>query len=341
MNSMERTLQSLQHKSPDRVPLFLLFSHYGAKHLNRGIKEYFHDTDAVVRAQIELQRKFSSDCYYTFQYAALETEAMGGEVRFFDEAPPNAGPPILKSRDQLRDLAVPDMTAEPLKRILSITGELHHHSRGEIPIIGVVMSPFSLPVMQMGFEEYIKVLYRDPDFFEELMAFNAEFCAGWANAQLEAGATAICYFNPLASREIIEAPLYNRTGKRADLETTGKIKGPVAFHLASGISEPSVEDVIATGSAVIGVSSRDNLKLLKKETLNRITILGNINALDLVHADPSKIDSTVKEIIHSAGRSGGLILSENHGEIPWQAREENLFQISESVKSFSISRHNG
>ena len=31
MNSMERTIAAISHKEPDRVPLFLLLSLYGAK----------------------------------------------------------------------------------------------------------------------------------------------------------------------------------------------------------------------------------------------------------------------------------------------------------------------
>ena len=73
----------------------------------------------------------------------------------------------------------------------------------EAPIIGVVMSPFSLPVMQMGFDNYFDLIYESPELFKHLMEINEKFCVEWANAQLEAGATAICYFNPLASSTII------------------------------------------------------------------------------------------------------------------------------------------
>ena len=68
-----------------------------------------------------------------------------------------------------------------------------------VPIIGVAISPFSLPVMQMGFDRYIELIYEQPGRFERLMQANIEFCVNWSNAQLAAGATAICYFDPVSS----------------------------------------------------------------------------------------------------------------------------------------------
>ncbi len=47
-----------------------------------------------------------------------------------------------------------------------------------------------------------------------------------------------------------------------------------------------------------------------------------------------KIQSEVKNIIYKAGAGGGLILSDNHGEIPWQVPEDVLLEISEAVSRF-------
>lgn len=55
----------------------------------------------------------------------------------------------------------------------------------------VVMSPFSLPVMQLGFDKYLEITHWEPVLFETLMKVNEDFCAEWAHAQLLAGATAM------------------------------------------------------------------------------------------------------------------------------------------------------
>ena len=77
-----------------------------------------------------------------------------------------------------------------------------------LPIIAVAISPFSLPVMQMGFDRYLELMHEQPVRFQRLMQLNEDFTVEWANAQLAAGATAICYFDPVSSTTNIPRALY-------------------------------------------------------------------------------------------------------------------------------------
>lgn len=328
-------MAAISHSEPDRVPLFLLLSLYGAKEINIPIKSYFSKPENIVNAQLIMKDKYRNDCIYTFFYAAIEVEAFGGEVIFVDDGPPNSGDPFIKSVEQISSIEIPIIEDTAcLKRVLDATALLKRAVGNETPVIGVVMSPFSLPVMQMGFEKYLELMYFRPSEFERLMQINQEFCVAWANAQLDAGATAICYFDPLASPNIIERAKYLATGHRTDKQTIGRIKGPTATHLASGIALPVVNEIISTGSAVLGFSADDDLVEIKKATQNKICLLGNLNGVDMVNWSSQKVNDEVKNIIAKAGSGGGLILSDNHGEIPWQVPEKVLMEISEAVSQF-------
>lgn len=335
MNSFERTMMTINHQEPDRVPLFLLLSYYGAKELQLDIKTYFSNHKNVVEAQLKMKEKYDIDCLYTFFYAAIEVEAFGGEVIFSDEGPPNSGQPFIKSLEDIAKIQMPDIKGTAcLKRVLDTTKMLKSEVGDEVPIIGVVMSPFSLPIMQMGFEKYLDLLYFHKEDFEKLMRINEEFCIAWANAQLEAGATAICYFNPLASPSIIEKKTYLSSGFELDKRTISKINGPTATHLASGITLPVIDEIISTKTAVLGFSANDHLENIKNASKDRICLLGNLNAVEMVRWTPERIHEEIKNIIHRAGSGGGLILSDNHGEIPWQVPEEVLLEISKAVKMY-------
>lgn len=332
MTSMERVVAALSHQEPDRVPLMLLFSLYGARELNLPVKDYFHDTELVIRTQLALQQKYHSDCLYTFSYAAIETEAFGGEVRYVDDGPPNAGAPLISSLDAIPSLTRPELGSCPgLQRILAVTRGLKQAVGDSIPIIGVVMSPFSLPVMQLGFENYLDLIYFHPALFKQLMALNSAFCAEWANAQLAAGATAICYFNPLASPTIIDKATYSKTGYPHDCQTLAKIAGPTATHLASGITLPVLDEIIATRTALLGFSQDDDVAVLKARAQNKIALLGNLNGIEMVNWSPAKTRSTVTSLIRQAGVGGGLLLSDSHGEIPYQVPAAVLSTIAETV----------
>jgi uroporphyrinogen decarboxylase len=198
----------------------------------------------------------------------------------------------------------------------------------------VAISPFSLPVMQMGFDRYLELIYDNPTLFWYLMEQNITFCVNWANAQLEAGATAICYFDPVSSPTIIPKDLYMRTGYTIAVDTLKQIKGPTATHLASGRSLPIANELATTGTAIIGVSAEESMKELKEAYKNKLTIIGNLNGIAMRNWSPSDTRRHVLQAIREGARGGGFILSDNHGEIPWQVPEEVLMTISETVREF-------
>ncbi|MDW7669953.1 MAG: uroporphyrinogen decarboxylase family protein [Bacillota bacterium] len=335
MNSFDRVMSSLSFKEPDRVPLCLLLSLYGAKEMNVSVKEYFSNWENVVDMQLKMKKKYKNDIIYTFFYAAIEIEAMGGEVIFSPDGPPNSAEPIIKTNKDIEKFEIPMIKENKhLRKVLKATKELKSKVGNEVPIVGVVMSPFSLPVMQMGFERYLDLIYFNRNHFDILMKKNEEFCVQWANAQLEAGATAICYFDPLTSPNIIEPNTYFETGYKVAKRTLDKINGATATHLASGIALPVIDEIISTGTQVLGFSSSDDLDMIKKAAKDRICLLGNLNGIEMVNWDRAKVEKEIKKLIKKAGKGGGLLISDNHGEIPLQVPESVLLEISEAVRKY-------
>jgi len=332
MSSMERVLTTLGHKEPDRVPFFLLLSMHGARELDLSIEEYFSKPEYVVEGQLRMLNKYRHDCLYPFFYAAMEVEAFGGEVLFYEDGPPNSGTPIIQKKKNISSLTAPAVQETPcLVKVLSTIATLKKKAEDKTPIIGVALSPFSLPIMQMGLPAYIELLYGDPGLFNKLMAVNKEFCISWANAQLAAGATAICYFNPMASPTMVSRDMYLQTGFEIDKQTLSQIQGATAFHFASGNALPIIDDLAGMGTAAVGVSSLEDITALKEACRNKLTLIGNLNGVEMRRWTPAQAEKKVKNLITAAADGGGFILSDNHGEIPWQVSEEILLTISESV----------
>ncbi len=333
MNSMERVMTALSYQEPDRVPLFLNITITGAKELGMSIKEYYSSADHVVKGQLLMNKKYSNDMVTNFLYSAAEIQAWGGEVIFSEDGPPMTGEPFIKKIDDIYKMEIPNIkhTAGFLKE-LEIIEKLKKAVKEETPIIGAVTAPFSLPVMQMGFEKYLELIYFRKDAFHHLMKINEAFCAAWANAQLAAGATAIGYANPLASPNIIERETYISTGFEVDKRTIARIKGPVATKLASGIALPVMKDLMQTGTKAVNVSVEDDIVEVKKIADKKVTIIGNLNAVDMINWDKEKTRKEVKDLINKAAVGGGFILSDNHGEIPWQVSEDVLLAIGETIK---------
>ncbi len=335
MTSLDRVLTTLGHREPDRVPFFLLATMHGAKELGLSIKDYFLRAENVVEGQLRLRARYRHDCIYNFYHAPLEVEAFGGEVIYRDDGPPNSGEPPIGHFQDIENLEVPRVEEIPcLTRALKSAGLLKEKTGGEAPIIGVVMSPFSLPVMQMGFDRYLELIHESPDLFGRLMKINEEFCVRWANAQLKAGSTAICYFDPVSSTTIIPKETYLKTGFEIARRTIARIEGPTATHLASGRCLAIVEDIAQTKTAIIGVSAEEDLSELKARCRNKLSLLGNLNGIEMRRWTGWQAEEKVKNAISQAGPGGGFIISDNHGEIPWQVPDEVLMAISEAVHTW-------
>ncbi|MES9937002.1 MAG: uroporphyrinogen decarboxylase family protein [Sedimenticola sp.] len=332
MSSLERVLTALQQKEGDRVPFFLLLSLTGAREMGLGIEEYFSDPQAVAQAQLRMREKFRHDCYYSFYYASIEVEAWGGESIFYDDGPPNAGKPPIHDARLIDTLESPSVAeAEGLQRVMKTQQLIKAEAGDEALIIGVVMSPFSLPVMQMGFEGYLNLMHNDRERFWRLMELNRQFTVEWANSQLAAGAHAICYFDPVSSTTVIPRDLYLETGFKVAQETLPQINGPIATHMASGRCKGILPDLVETGTGVVGTSTDEDLAELKAIAGGKVTLLGNLNGVTMRRWSAGEAEEEVKKAIASAGRGGGFILSDNHGEIPWQVPDEVLMAISDAV----------
>jgi uroporphyrinogen decarboxylase len=334
---MQRVLKALSFEEPDRVPLFLMLSLHGARELGLGIRDYFSRSENIVEAQLRMQERYRHDCLYGFFYAPIEVEAWGAEVIYSDNGPPNSGEPMLSRLEDIHRMEAPVVAESPcLLKVLRAVEGMKERVGDEIPIIGVVMSPFSLPVMQLGFARYIDLIYERPDLFEHLIRVNEAFCVKWANAQLTAGATAICYFDPVSSSTIMPPEKVRETGFPIATKTISQLNGPAATHLASGRILPILDDLVATGTAVVGVSAEEDLREVKDAAAGRVSILGNLNGIEMRRWTEDMATSKVREAIIKAGKGGGFILSDNHGEIPWQVSEEVLGVISDTVRTEGV-----
>ncbi len=208
LTSAQRIGAALSHQEADRVPYLLPTILQGARELGLSIEQYFSSAENIAEGQLRLRSRYRHDGLFGFMYAAQEVEAFGGSVIFTDDGPPNAGRPPLSAGD-IASLEPPDPAACPgLVRVLEAIRMMAKRVDGEAPILGVAIAPFSLSVMQLGFEAYIDLLYEEPEIHGRLMAVNEAFCVAWSNAQLAAGASAISYIDPVSSPAMVPREVY-------------------------------------------------------------------------------------------------------------------------------------
>lgn len=334
---MERVLTSLSHKEPDRVPFFLLLTMHGARELGMSMKEYYRKSENIAEAQLRMREKYRDDVLVPYYYAAIEANVWGCDIIFRDDGPANAGEPVIKHAEDIDSLELPDLLSSPeVRKTIKSIELLREKTKDTVPILAITISPFSLPVMQIGFDKYLELMFEDEKRFWKLIELNKQFTAEWIKLQINAGAHAVTYFDPVSSPTIIPVSKYLETGFPIASDIIPLFGAAAAFHLASGRSLPILDTIIASGAKVMSVSHEEDLGECKKRAAGRIALIGNLNGVEMRKWSSQKTEETVREAIVKGAPEGGFVLSDSHGEIPFQVPESTLLTISESVHKWGV-----
>lgn len=62
MNSMERVVTALQHKEPDRVPVYPIISGASRRLIGASYKDWSNDADICAEALLKAKEEFDLDC---------------------------------------------------------------------------------------------------------------------------------------------------------------------------------------------------------------------------------------------------------------------------------------
>ena len=338
MNSYQRVMSALSGNKPDRIPVFLFFTIYGAKEAGCSIKEYLNSPAKIVEGQKRLLEKYSHDCLYPFTSAAMEATMFGQGIEYYDDGPPNAGTPIIEKRQDIFNLIVPEPENDPAaKKVLHAVETLAKEYKNKVPIISAVIAPFSMPIILMGMRRWVDLFIdEDTQAINTMIDKTSSFCIRWANLLFSAGADALGFFEPFASTTIITRDEFIKYVFEQDKNTISQIKGPLAFCAAGGRIEPIIDRLSDIGTAAFALSADDDLEKIRKNYGAQINILGNLNNIEMIEWDYEQAKEKTTRCLEQAGRSSRFILSDQHGEISWDTSHRALEGIMDAVRDFRL-----
>jgi uroporphyrinogen decarboxylase len=94
-----------------------------------------------------------------------------------------------------------------------------------------------------------------------------------------------------------------------------------------------IEDLIGLGAAGVSCGADDSLAELKQRCRGRTAVVGALNGLLLRRWSPVEAAQAVRDTLDAVGRGGGFLLSDQHGEIPFQVSDEVLAAVAEAVRA--------
>ena len=331
MTSAERVTAAMEHRPVDRLPYFLPVTVHGARAMGMGVRAYFTDAAAQVEGQLRMRVRLGHDAVSAIFSAACEIEAFGGELLWTEKATPTAGAPPLRI-EAIARLEPPDpVRSAALARVLEVTRSLKERLGGEALVVGMVLSPLSLPIIQLGFDAYIELIYEHPELAERLWGVNERYAVAWGTLQRAAGADALVYVDPFASPQLGGVALWGRHGLPR-LSRTQAALGGVVFSTASAPLGTVAELVAGAGIPAMVVPASDGLAAIRRRLGPGVTLLGGLSGLALRGDGPAQVKAAVASAIAATGGLG-LVLTEHHGEIPFDVPEETLTAVGEAVRA--------
>jgi uroporphyrinogen decarboxylase len=263
-------------------------------------------------------RAFDMDAAILFADILLPIEFMGAPFEFVKGEGPVVHHPI-RTRADIDKLRICD-PQESLPHVLEAVRLIRGELDGKTPLIGFAGAPFTVAsyLIEGGkSSNYLhtkKLMWSDPDSWNELMRKVSEVVRLYLRAQVEAGAQAIQLFDSwVGSLSVADYRNLVQPHVASILQDIMTLGVPV-IHFGTNTTT-LLEAQMEAGGTVIGVDWRRPLDVARKRIGDDHAVQGNLDPL-LLLAPPEVAVARTNQVLREAGGKPGHIFNLGHGIVP-------------------------
>ena len=337
MNSLERVISVIEGKTPDRRPVSMIMSLYGAALTGCPLEKYYGDSQAYFYGQSAVKENFPVDFLFSPFALSLEAEAFGSKIQFGGNNPPTVIKPAVNSVRDFLKLPLPDIDSSPgLVFIKESVDLLVKHYGKEKAIVAILLSPPDLPPLVMGIDMWLEAILFDTEGARKILDMTSRFFIEWANSLLAQGVFSVACPIAFSLPSVIEKkkakelilPLYEEIFK--------EIKGPIVLHHGGYPAGDCLDYYINLPNvAAFVLDHRDDLEKARKKAGETKVLMGNINAVNLNKYRTEEIKNMTDRILTDRTFDPYFILSASGPDIPFDTPPENIMTICETAACFT------
>jgi uroporphyrinogen decarboxylase len=292
--------------------------------------------DVAAEVTITAAEALNVDAAIIFADLLLPLEVMGLPFHFS----PGEGPVIevpIRETEHIRALRT-DRAAD-LGYVAESIKKVSDHFADKLPVIGFCGAPFTLASYMIeggGSRNYIevkKMMYNEPQAFDELLEKLVAVLAEYTTAQAKAGADVIQIFDSwvgcLSVEDYRRYVLPRTTELVKTLQCTTKVP-IIYFGTDSTTLLPSMRE---TGAEVIGLDWRVPLDEGWKILDHKVAVQGNLDPV-LLFAQWPELKARAEIILKQANGRPGHIFNLGHGILP-QTPVQNVKDLAKFVHEYS------
>jgi MtaA/CmuA family methyltransferase len=341
MTPYERCLAALNWEKPDRVPVIPQNSDHAIHLAGYDMIEGSKDAKKLANALLEAREKFGYDGIMLGPDAAILAEALGCPTEYRTEDPPAITGHIIESYDDVEKLRIPDMQKDGrLKVWLDATEILLNKCKDIFIICRADQVAFSLAALLRGMENLSMDLTmgENVEGIQKLLDFCNQCHIEFARAIKAIGAHMTTCGDSYGGPELIGPKRYTQHVFPYEKEATGIIQYeiglPYSIHICGNTD--TIHDIWPdTDAAAFEVDHKTNIKSLRKASMGKNTIIGNLNTTMLCNDPPEMVTEACKELFDVMMPESGFILSSGCS-MSANTKVENVEAMVEVAKEFGV-----
>jgi len=339
-----RFIRACRRQPVDVTPVWLMrqagryMPEYRKVRKQYSILEICKTPELAAEVTITAAERLGVDAAIIFADLLLPLEVMGLQFEFLEGEGPKIANPI---RSASAIAQVKSDGAAELGYVSEAIRIVSRHFGTTLPVIGFCGAPFTLASYMIeggGSRNYLetkKLMYREPDAWDELMRRIVRVLSPFVAAQVDAGADAIQVFDSwvgcLSPADYARFVLPHARTLIADLKATG---APVIyFGTGTATLLPQMKQ---TRAEVIGVDWRVPMEEALAELGKNFAVQGNLDPA-LLFAPQTELRRQVRAVLDAAGGRSGYIFNLGHGILP-ETPVENVLALVEEVHSYRAKK---
>ncbi len=341
MTPYERCMAAFTWKTPDRAPVIPQNSDHAISLAGYDMLEGSKDARKLAYALLEAREKFGYDGIMLGPDAAILAEALGCPTEYRVEDPPAITGHIIERYDDVSGLKVPDMHKDGRMKVwLEATEILLDKCQDTFIICRADQVAFSLAALLRGMENLSIDLTSGEhvEGIQKLLAFCNQCHIEFARAIKTVGAHMTTCGDAYGGPELIGPKRYKEYvfpyEKEAATIIQQEIGLPYSIHICGNTD--TIHDIWPeTGAVAFEVDHKTDIASLRKASLGKNAIIGNLNTTMLCTDSPETVSESCRELFDVMMPGSGFILSSGCS-MSANTKVENVEAMVAAAQEFGV-----
>jgi uroporphyrinogen decarboxylase len=340
MTNKEAILTAYAGGVPDRVPVTIFGGGmWTILHAGSTFAEFYKDPDKMASELIRTNEELDMDIIYCGSgYNNFHAAALGGKIKYRQDAPPDLEVPVVQSADELKNLSIGDLYKnDVIDSIYKCTRRVAAELGDKVVVTMTTWGPFTLAGQIYGLEKLMRALFKKPEECHAIIEYAMEIIWMLYEPLLDDGTIEVCSVSDATSSgDLISAPHFKTYGLPYLQELSDRIHakgGKVLLHIC-GDTRKKLSEIGETRVDCISLDQKVDIAVGKEVLKDRMCIGGNVAPVHVLQQKtPQEVEAACLDCIEKAAPDGGYVLMSGC-DIPPQVPLENLKVFVRTAKGW-------